>query len=309
MSLSNRLESLALTLLFALSRLLGPDLSSRLARFFGRRLSGLRRMRHIRRNFSFVLAGQPPEVIEAVARDALGNFTAVIAELPHLERIADPAEGRLEVVLRAPDSMGLQRPAVFVCAHLANWEVMVLPVARLGVPLTIVYTPTPNPAIHRRIIEMRSRFGVEFLPRDRSARQLMRALGAGRSVGIIADGRIDDGEWLPFFRVGARTTTVPARLALRYGADFVPVRMERLGTARFRMTAYEPIRPRVDPADPRAAARDMTKQLLKLFEAWIRERPGEWWCGKRRWPDKAVPRVAKRGAPAAASAEGDPRAA
>jgi KDO2-lipid IV(A) lauroyltransferase len=291
MSFGQRIEAIALALFWGLSRLLGPDLASRLANRVGRRFVGLARMRHIRRNFSFVLAGQPPEAIEAASRDALGNFAAVLAEMPHMRHISDPASGRLEMVLRDPDAIGKIRPAVFVCAHLANWEVMVMPVARYGVPLTIVYTPQPNPAVRDRVAALRAIPNVEFLPRDGAARHLVRALASGRSVAFIADGRIDDGEWLPFFGVGAKTTLAPARLALRYGADLVPVRVERLGPSRFRMTLHEPIHPRVDPSDAREAARDMTKQVLRLFEAWIRERPGEWWCGKRRWSDKAVPKA------------------
>ena len=101
---------------------------------------------------------------------------------------------------------------------------------------------------------------------------------------------------------------MPARLALKHGCDFVPVRVERLGRdARYRVTYCEPIRPRVANADLRGAARDMTEQLHSLFETWIRERPEEWWCGKRRWPKAAEPRgVAPR---SDSSLARDPRAA
>ncbi len=36
-------------------------------------------------------------------------------------------------------------------------------------------------------------------------------------------------------------------------------------------------------AASRAQWLDMTAQLNDAFEAWIRERPDQWYCGKRRW--------------------------
>jgi KDO2-lipid IV(A) lauroyltransferase len=306
MAWKDRLEALALVLFWGLARLLGPDRSSRLARAIGRHCGSPHRMRHIRRNFSFALAGAPPAAIDAAARESFGNFAAVLAELAHLDRICDPSEGRVELVIENPDCMGRKRPAVFVSAHLGNWEVQVLPIARLGMPVTIVQSPLPNPGVQRRLLEKRRRFDIELVERDGSARRLVRDLAAGRSIGVVADGRADGGELLPFFGVAAETTTVPARLALRHGCDFVPVRVERLGDARFRVTYCEPIRPRVASADLRAAARDMTEQLHALFESWIGERPGEWWCGKRRWPKSAEPRRALR---TASSLARDPRAA
>ena len=31
----------------------------------------------------------------------------------------------------------------------------------------------------------------------------------------------------------------------------------------------------------------MTGEVHRLFEQWIRERPGEWFCSKRLWPKEA----------------------
>ncbi len=87
------------------------------------------------------------------------------------------------------------------------------------------------------------------------------------------------------------TNTVPARLALKQDCELVPVRVERLGGARYRVTMGAPVRPR-DATVPQAAqALDMSAQLNGLFEEWIRETPGEWMCLARRFPkelDKAA---------------------
>jgi KDO2-lipid IV(A) lauroyltransferase len=80
------------------------------------------------------------------------------------------------------------------------------------------------------------------------------------------------------------TTVTPARLAIRYGCELIPIRVQRLGGARFRVTFYPPIAPPENTADDQLKARAMTGEINALFEQWITEQPDEWLCTKRRWP-------------------------
>ena len=82
----------------------------------------------------------------------------------------------------------------------------------------------------------------------------------------------------------------PAFLAARLQLSFVPVRVERLGGCRFRVSVDAPIEPDRSLGNPRVIARDMTARLYALFESWIRERPEQWLCTKRRWPDPRKPK-------------------
>ena len=117
----------------------------------------------------------------------------------------------------------------------------------------------------------------------------MRDVAEGRRLGWIVDQRHDQGELVPFFGMEALTATMPALLALKLDCDLVPVRVERIGGCRFRITAYEALsRDGLEHLDQRAAARDLTARLNRQFEQWIRERPGQWRCFKRRWPKTAA---------------------
>jgi KDO2-lipid IV(A) lauroyltransferase len=120
---------------------------------------------------------------------------------------------------------------------------------------------------------------------------LVAELVAGRSLGLLADLRVDGGEPIPFFGQMVSTTLVPARLALKFGCPLVPLRVERLGPARFRATAHRPIRPDDESADPLAQARSMMRQFNALLESWIREQPAGWQCLKRRWSKTRVRRA------------------
>jgi KDO2-lipid IV(A) lauroyltransferase len=87
-------------------------------------------------------------------------------------------------------------------------------------------------------------------------------------------------------------------LALKAGADFVAVRVERLGPARFRISAEGPFVPPTDAVDDQTRAEAMMTAFNQTLEGWIRERPAEWLCGQRFFP-KALVKALQRPEPPA----------
>lgn len=120
----------------------------------------------------------------------------------------------------------------------------------------------------------------------------MRELDKNHCVALTLDTRLDEGEPIPFFGEDAWTNTVAARLALRYDCDLVPLLAERLPEGGYRVNVLPPIEARDAQADVAEQSRDMVTQVNQLFEQWIRERPGEWFCMKRRWPKDTEKRYA-----------------
>ena len=252
----------------------------------------LEKHRIVRRNLMLAFPEKDEQAIEDLAAAVWGSAGSLLVEYGHLDDICvRDAENRLEIASHGPVPVleNPEKPAVFVSAHLANWEVCAIAVHRAGVPVTAVYTPLQNPYLDRMLMRRREALGCRLVPRDASMRVLLRELRAGRSIGMIMDQRVDTGVPIPFFGIDKWTTLVPARLALRHGYDLVPLRTERLGGARFRVTFYEPLKPDDPSADEIEQAIQMTRKINRMFEAWIRERPEDWWCSKRRWPKDAAP--------------------
>ncbi len=245
----------------------------------------LRKQQHVLQNLRTAFPHWPRLRAEAMAPRVWGTLGRVLVEYACMDRICDPAQGRVRVV----DLGGIRhilergRPGIFVAAHLANWNLLPLGAAQLGMPLTVVYRRQSNPAIEALMTRWQSALGCGFVEVAEASRGLVRELGQGRSVGLLMDQRYDRGEKIPFFGVPASTTLVPARLALRLRVPLIPVRIERRGSAHFVITVHRPIEPR--PAcDEDDAARDMTVQVNALFARWIAAAPDQWLCVKRRWP-------------------------
>ena len=285
------IEAAAFGILLGISRLLSPERASALGRRLFRAVGPrLDKTRIFRRNLTLAFPEKSGGEIEMLIREIWGNVGSVLAEYPHLPTYAVAGQpDRLEIVINSdsPVFQNTGKAAVFVSAHLANWELPAAALRRLGVQGSVLYTPLQNPWLDHMLYKARAQMGMSLLPRDGGIRTLVRELGSGKSIGLLVDQRVDSGEPVPFFGLEMNTSTTPARLALRYHCGLIPIRVQRLGNARFRVTFDKPITPSVEITDDHRKILDMTRQLNEIFEAWIRATPQDWLCSKRRWSKDA----------------------
>jgi len=258
--------------------------------------------RKIRENLRLAFPDKTPAEIETIARGVWGNVGALLSEYAHLEEICRRGPGeRLQTVVHGQIDAFRHggKAGIFVAAHLANWELCAPAVRRYTPSVTAIYTPLQNPWLDRILAKRREALGCRLVKRDESMRSLIRELQAGRSIGMIIDQRVDSGRPISMFGIDKMTTLVPARLALRHGYELIPIRTERLEGARFRITFYPPVRADDPDAPEIERAAQMMARVNALFEQWIRERPQDWFCSKRRFPKGAV-----AGSPAEAARAG-----
>ncbi|WP_340115827.1 lauroyl acyltransferase [Pelagibius sp. 7325] len=281
-------EALLQALLMGFFWLLPVDWASGLGgwltRQIGTRLSTSRRaMKHLAIAF--------PEMPEAERRVVVAsmwdNLGRMIAEYPHLGTIADPASGRVEV-LHAERMVGVQqggKPFIGFSAHMANFELMPIVAYNHGLNLTVVSRPVNNPFIQRILLYFRERPTGNWgkVPKGiEGGRQTVKLLDQGLNLGVLVDQRTSQGVALPLFGHPARTTLGIAKLAIDKDLPIVPVHLERLGGARFRITLEEPVAvPRL--GDRQEEAKAMMTEVNRIIERWVRQRPGDWLWLHRRW--------------------------
>lgn len=276
-------EAAALRALLFLFGVLPVDTASAfggwIARKLGPRLAGSRKAR---RNLERALPGIDAD---AVLRGMFDNLGRVIAEYPHLAEICDPKSRRVELV----GGEALQRyaaekiPVMVIGAHIANWEVPAYYARHLGVPLASVYRAPNNPGSARILDRMRA-FPQQFAKGAEGARGMIKHVSKGGQLGVLIDQKMNDGVAVPFFGRDAMTAPAVAQLARKYKGAVVPMRIERLNGARFRITFYDALP--VDDTGDRAHDDIATMTRANaILEGWIRERPEQWLWLHRRWPD------------------------
>ena len=178
------------------------------------------------------------------------------------------------------------RGALIVTAHLGNWEYLSARLHRHGLDGVVVGRHRARDAASDWLVAMRRAYGVETHPQDGSARELVRVLRRGGTVGMLCDLEVRrlDGEFVPLFGRPALTMTAPASLARAAGAVLLPARCIARGPERSSgyVLRFEP------PLElERDVGRDDVIQLLArlnaTYERWIRETPEQWAWHQPRW--------------------------
>lgn len=233
-------------------------------------------------------------IAAAMWRD-VGRSLAEYAFLPEICR--DTNDSRIKLV----DHVGVEalkresRPIVFVAAHQANWNLPAVVGQYIGRSLSVLYRRRKNPHLEDVIKHWRNQMPSGFIDVGaRAPKAMLDELRNGRCIGLFIDRRSRDGEEISFFGQETPTPTIAARLALKTGAAFIPVRTERLANVRFRITLYPAISPDPDIPDDREAARRMTEAVNRLFESWISERPEQWLSTSKRWPRGTLAKARRR---------------
>jgi KDO2-lipid IV(A) lauroyltransferase len=240
-----------------------------------------------RKNLRRAMPELDPVQIERITREMWDNLGRVVAEYPHLREIQifEPG-GRVEsggfddILSKRTDG----KRYIFFSAHYGNWEIASLAASQAGLAIANVYRAPNNPIVDRLLTRMRGGDAV-LIPKGRvAARRAIESLQIGKHLSMLVDQKMNDGIAVPFFGRDAMTAPALARLALRFDATVVPVRVLRRKGTYFLLMAETPL------ALPRSGngVADALALMIKVnetVERWVRENPEQWLWVHRRWPD------------------------
>lgn len=218
-------------------------------------------------------------------RAAVAHAGRMVAEAPRLWLAPEPPPCEVrnaECVQRAWEQ---GRGIVFLTPHIGCFEMSVQEGARRWSqehgPFTILYRPARQPWLARVMQTVRNRPGIAAVPTTlQGVRQMLKALRAGRAVGLLPDQVPPQGQglWSPFFGQPAYTMTLAARLVQQTGAAVIFARCERLPRGRgyvLHLQALEqPLAPTLDAA---------VLQINQAMEQLIRQSPGQYLWGYARY--------------------------
>lgn len=269
-------RAVALGILARLLAILPPRVSIRFGRWAGRHFLGrFLKLDVVRKNLSIAYGADHPEYLDSVVE----SFGGVAGSLPHLRNILEDRRGASLTVVGA-DSVP-PGAAIFVGAHVKNWEVGTLAMVKAGRPALFVYSalsrPWANTLLQR--LRMAAADNLQFVEKEKSLRACISHLQKGGSLGLVIDQRTESGHEVDFFGRKACFTHLPARLALRFNCPIVP--LQGIGddaNAKFVARFLEPIWPQGKTEE------QITQEMAKAIEGIIAQDPGEWFCNKRRWP-------------------------
>jgi len=246
-----------------------------------------------RRNLSVIL-GAPedsPEVGRLAFEMVVSHFKAWVDFLHFATRPPEEAARLVEGVIGYPHIVEGRlggKGVLLLTAHLGNWEVGGLMLARVNQPIHVVLVPDMFPGVERERRRLHERCGVKEIRVDRSfvpTLSVLRALGENGLVAMQGDRDFDNtGVAVPFFGREAYFPRGPFRVAMASGATVLPAFIVRLPDGRYRAVVEEPLPIDAD-GDRDAALRRNILRYVALLERYVREYPDQWYCFYPFWDD------------------------
>lgn len=282
------IEALLLHTLMLIFRIMPVDMASNVGGWIGRTIGPrLAASRKALKNIERALPDLPEAEKQQAIRDMWDNLGRVMAEYPHLEKIAKERVEFVDPHNIIPEIQKSERHYIYITAHLANWEVAASScLLQYGMKFNAIYREPNNPMV-RNLLDKARTLGGKFKTFPKSTtgmRDIVRSLKNGENLGILIDQKYNEGILAPFFGRDAMTSTAFAELAQKFDAVIVPGQTERLEGAHFRVTLYPEIESKNEDSTPRPAI-DIITESHRYLEQWITAHPGQWLWLHRRWPD------------------------
>ncbi|MCZ6773175.1 MAG: lysophospholipid acyltransferase family protein [Proteobacteria bacterium] len=283
------MEALLLGIFFGVFRALPIEVASAFGGFIGRvigpRLSTTTRAI---RNLGLVFPEKTNEEYTDIVVGMWDNLGRNAAEFPHLKEIVTSGDDHVEVVngelLTALTRNG--QSAILVGAHLANWEISSALERFTDMKIISVVRKQNNPLTQKMIEHFRRSVGGKQIDKGRhGAKEILSALRSGTVIGLLFDQKMNDGAPISLFGREAMTPIAPAQMALSVSCAIIPVRVERTGGVRFRITIYPPVE-FAGTGHRHADAKAIKGALNERLEEWVRERPEQWMWLHRRWAEE-----------------------
>ena len=172
-----------------------------------------------------------------------------------------------------------------ITGHLGAWELSSFYHSLMGYPMGMVIRRLDNRLLDAFVNGIRCLHGNKVLHKDDFARDLLRAMRAGETVGILMDTNMTppQGAFVRFFGIEACTATGLAHVARKTGAAVLPGFMvwepaERRYVLHFGAEVAIP-----HSEDIAADILKGTELCTNAIESWIRRYPDQWLWIHRRW--------------------------
>ena len=181
------------------------------------------------RNLEIAFPEMPEPERRQLLRGCFASLGRLLGEFSQLPR-ATPESLRKIIEY---DELGLahlreaeknKRGVIFLTGHLGVWELHSFGWSALEYPLSFLVRPLDNPRVEEMIEAVRTRFGNRAIDKQSAARQSLRVLREGGTLGILSDlnTQTREGVFVPFFGQLACTTAGIATLALKTDAVVIP---------------------------------------------------------------------------------------
>jgi len=220
-------------------------------------------------------------------RDVYKHFGQTLFELSHIFRIDNNNLDEYVVFEGAENltnALARGKGVFLLSAHLGNWEMITAAVSIRYGRLSAIASPQHSPSIERLIYTIRTRFGMEVIPKKKGLKKMISAINQNRIVGILLDlnTKWDQGVFVDFLGRPACTNKALALMALKMDAPVIPGFSVRKEDGLYHIILEEEVR-LIRTGDRTVDIEENTALFTRIIEAQVKRYPDQWLWVHRRW--------------------------
>lgn len=242
----------------------------------------------VRHNLNLVFGKSKPEAIPQIEKAYYRHMCDCIVETVKLLHISDKEiDRRVEVVNGAyiDEVVNAGHSVVLLLGHYGNWEWVQAIIHHFKAPDLAgqIYTPLHNQVMDRVMLKIRSRFGLECIPQQKTVRKMLGTERNGKKfvVGFISDQRPIAKvlhHWTEFLGQDTPYLVGGETIGEKIDAAFVYLDVEKPARGHYRLT-FQPIKVNADDKEEFP----YTRAYLKMLEQTILRAPEYWLWSHKRW--------------------------
>jgi KDO2-lipid IV(A) lauroyltransferase len=218
-----------------------------------------------------------------IASNVLGNYGRIFAEYVYLKKFRNEELKRyisIDGLEHLENLKKSNKKAVFISGHFNNFELMAMQIEKAGIELAAIYRPLNNIFLNKTMEKIRKEnICKNQIKKGRAgSREIIKNLNKGKSIALMIDQRVREGEKVNFFNNLATTTTIPAQLVKKYNCELVPIYIERKKSNYFKIYISKPIK-----VKKTKSILEITKFLNQVLEKMILKNVDQWIWTHDRW--------------------------
>jgi len=225
--------------------------------------------------------------ITGLNRKIFKHFGQTLFELAHVFRINRENLDDYVVFEGAKNltqALSKGRGVFLLSGHLGNWEIM--PTA-LGIRfgrLSAIISPQHSPAIERLLFKLRTRFGMEVIPKQNGMKKIISAIKQNRIVGILLDLNTpySNGVFVKFLGRAACTNRGLALMALKMDTPVIPAFSVREVDGLYHIMLGEEVK-LIRTGNRTLDIEENTALFTRIIESYVIRYPDQWLWFHRRW--------------------------
>ncbi|MFZ0566277.1 MAG: hypothetical protein WAM28_08855 [Chlamydiales bacterium] len=231
---------------------------------------------------------------KAIAKASFQNVAITCLEFFRLKR----SKGNLSKVVTLVENQEVRsllekkQGVIFLTAHQANWEIPFIAITDLFQGVAIG-RPIKNRWLYKWVLSVREMNGGKILMPRQAIRQGVRALKAGKFLGIVGDQAFPESPYAyPLFGTRAWTASTPALLAYKTKCPIIVGTTQRIGH-KYVVNSSSPFW--ADLSNPvKEEVPLLMDRVMSYLEKSLQKNPEQWMWIHDRWKQQGIDHVKRK---------------